>query len=204
MSTKNQNTKEAQATGRIVITGKVKATRVSQAQTIVGQIKATPAYATTPTVQAATDAYVAATNALTTNLNAVKAARTALVPLLASQVTLDADMRRTQKDPRSGHHRRRERGGRGHPAMGPLGGWAHPEARLQRSSSGVEGPVQSVPSADPAVERTFAAISATRPNRATGRPMRAVAAKAHDALETDLAQARERRCCSPVSSRGVA
>ena len=96
MSTKNQNTKEAQAKGRVIITGKRKETRVSQAQTIIGQIKANPAYANTPKVQECTAAFEAATNALSTNLAAVKTARTALVPLLASQVTLDADMKRTQ------------------------------------------------------------------------------------------------------------
>jgi len=96
MKTKNPNTKEAQAKGRIIITGKVKETRVSQAETVIGQIKANPAYANTPKVQECTSAYEAATNALSTNLVSIKAARTGLVPLLASQVTLDADMRRTQ------------------------------------------------------------------------------------------------------------
>jgi hypothetical protein len=96
MSTKNQNTKEAQARGRVVITGKIKEARVSQAQTIIGQIKTNPAYANTPKVQECTAAFEAATNALSTNLASIKAARTALVPLLASRVTLDADMRRTQ------------------------------------------------------------------------------------------------------------
>ncbi len=97
MSTKNQNTKEAQARGRIIIAGHAKASRVSQGHTVIGQIKANPAYANTPTVEDATTAYEAAMNALGANLTAIQAARTALVPLLASQVTLDADVRRTQK-----------------------------------------------------------------------------------------------------------
>ena len=97
MTTKNQNTKEAQAHGRIITTSRTKEGRVTQAQTVIGQIKANPAYANTPKVQECTAAYEAATNALSTNLASIKTARTALIPLLASQVTLDADLKRTQK-----------------------------------------------------------------------------------------------------------
>jgi hypothetical protein len=92
---KTINNAEAQARARVNVTSPKKTESVEKARDIIKSIKNNPAYATTQKVQDCTNAFEAATNALDTNIVNVKSARSQLGALLATQLLLTADLRRT-------------------------------------------------------------------------------------------------------------
>jgi len=94
MKTKNINMNEAQATGKIALTG-TPTDRIHQARVTADAIKANAGYASHPEVQQVTTAMSAATDAFENNVKALAALRSEEKALLTSHIVLAAALKRS-------------------------------------------------------------------------------------------------------------